>query len=57
MLTKCHGANFGQARFFHSKVASGTPVGHLLFRNPDLLDASLEVSFEGDGVGASADEM
>ena len=57
VLAKCHGANIGQAGFLHSKMAGGAPVGHLLFRNPDLLDAALEVSFEGDGIGASADEM
>ena len=38
-------------------MAGGATVGHLLLGYPDLLDAALEVAFEGDRIGAPADEM
>ena len=57
MLTKCDGINIRKAGFFHSEMASSAAVGHLLLGYPDLLDAALEVPFEGDSVGASADEV
>ena len=57
MLAKCDGANIGKAGFFHSEMAGCAAVGHLLLGYPDLLDAALEVPFERDSVGTSADEM
>ena len=57
MLAKCYRADIGKAVFFQSKMAGGAAVGHLLLGNPDLLDAAFEMAFQGDGVGAAANEM
>src|SRR5271157_6001985 len=56
MFAECYGANIGETGFLQAEVAGGATVCHLLFGYPYLLDAALEVPFQGDGVGASADE-
>ena len=56
MFSKGHRADIGQARFFQTKVAGGATVCDLLLGQPDLLDAGLEVPFQGDRIGTAADE-
>ena len=57
MFAKGNRADIGKARFFQTKVAGDATVGHLLLGYPYLLDPALEVPFQGNRIGTSADEM
>ena len=57
VLAERYRANICQAVFFQSEMAGRAAVGHLLFGNPDLLNAALIMALQGHGIGAATDEM
>src|SRR5271165_4702685 len=57
MFAECDRVHIGKTGFFQTQMAGGATVRDLLIGHPYLLDAALEVPFQRDRVGASADEM
>src|SRR5271167_325240 len=57
MLAESDCTHVGQARFFQAQMTRCATVGNLLFGNPDLLDAALEVTFHGNGISTPTNEM
>src|SRR5208337_4478304 len=57
MFAECDRVHIGKTGFFQTQMAGGATVRDLLIGHPYLLDAALEVPFQRDRVGASANEM
>ena len=57
MLAKSYCADIGESVFFQSKMAGRAAIGDLLLRNPNLLDAAFEMTFQRNCVSTATNEM